>query len=126
MATVLVFTIVIYFQGFRVDLPIKHQQSRGQQSTYPIKLFYTSNMPIILQTALVSNLYFMSQLVYKRFPKNIVVGLIGSWKESGGGQMIPVNGLAYYISPPQGLTGIVKDPLHACVYIGFVLTTCGL
>ena len=29
--------------------------------SYPIKLFYTSNIPIILQTALVSNLYFFSQ-----------------------------------------------------------------
>merc|ERR1712178_209853 len=58
MATVLVFCIVIYFQGFRVDLPIKSQKQRGQQGSYPIKLFYTSNIPIILQTALVSNLYF--------------------------------------------------------------------
>merc|ERR1712159_879110 len=57
LATVLVFLIVIYFQGFRVDLPIKNQRMRGQQGSYPIKLFYTSNIPIILQTALVSNLY---------------------------------------------------------------------
>ena len=49
-------------QGFRVDLPIKHARYRGQQSTYPIKLFYTSNIPIILQSALVSNLYIISQV----------------------------------------------------------------
>merc|ERR1712157_277495 len=54
-ATVLVFFVVIYFQGFRVDLTVKYQKIRGQMGTYPIKLFYTSNMPIILQTALVSN-----------------------------------------------------------------------
>merc|ERR1719399_2607209 len=45
LATVLVFLIVIYFQGFRVDLPIKNQRMRGQQGSYPIKLFYTSNIP---------------------------------------------------------------------------------
>lgn len=66
LATVLVFIIVIYFQGWRVDLPVKSQRFRGQQGSYPIKLFYTSNMPIILQTALVSNLYFLSQLLHKR------------------------------------------------------------
>ena len=33
--------------------------SSGVQGSYPIKL-YTSNMPIILQTALVSNLYFLA------------------------------------------------------------------
>jgi hypothetical protein len=57
---------VIYFQGFRVDLPVRNKRARGQGGTYPIKLFYTSNMPIILQSALVSNLYFISQLLYKR------------------------------------------------------------
>ena len=46
-------------QGFRVDLPVRSKQRRGQQQNYPIKLFYTSNMPIILQSALVSNLYFI-------------------------------------------------------------------
>jgi protein transport protein SEC61 subunit alpha len=76
--------IVIYFQGFRVDLPVKYQAYRGQSGTYPIKLFYTSNIPIILQTALVSNLYFFSQLLYKRFSSNIIVQLLGRWQEIEG------------------------------------------
>jgi len=38
MATVLIFGVVIYFQGFRVDLPIKSARYRGQYSSYPIKL----------------------------------------------------------------------------------------
>ena len=33
-----------------MDLPIRYAKYRGQQGKYPIKLFYTSNMPIILQT----------------------------------------------------------------------------
>ena len=43
-------------------------------------------MPIILQTALVSNLYFLSQLLYKRYPNNFLVNLFGKWKdeETGG------------------------------------------
>merc|ERR1712054_195142 len=73
LATILVFFIVIYFQGFRVDLAVKDQKIRGQQGSYPIKLFYTSNIPIILQTALVSNMYFFSQLLYRRFRDNIFV-----------------------------------------------------
>merc|ERR1712138_89433 len=80
-ATMLVFFIVIYFQGFRVDLPVKYQNIRGQMGSYPIKLFYTSNIPIILQSALVSNLYFFSQLLYKRYRDNIFVNLLGQWRE---------------------------------------------
>lgn len=44
-------------------LPVRSKNARGQQGSYPIKLFYTSNMPIILQSALVSNLYFISQVM---------------------------------------------------------------
>merc|ERR1712188_260472 len=101
-ATVLVFFIVIYFQGFRVDLAVKYQKVRGQQGSYPIKLFYTSNIPIILQTALVSNLYFFSQLLYRRYRDNIFVNLLGQWRELEYSQSsIPVGGLGYYISPPN-------------------------
>jgi protein transport protein SEC61 subunit alpha len=81
-ATVLVFVVVIYFQGFRVDLPVKSTNQRGAVGTYPIKLFYTSNMPIMLQSALVSNFYFISQLLYRRFSSNIFIHLLGQWEVS--------------------------------------------
>jgi protein transport protein SEC61 subunit alpha len=129
MATVLVFMVVIYFQGFRVDLRVKYEKQRGQQGSYPIKLFYTSNIPIILQTALVSNLYFLSQLLYKRFPTNILIQLLGTWKEMEGryaGQSVPVGGLAYYVSPPGSFAEVLVDPFHALFYLTFVLTTCAL
>jgi len=127
-ATIFVFLVVIYFQGFRVDLPVKYQKYRGQQGSYPIKLFYTSNIPIILQTALVSNLYFFSQLLFKRYPHNIMVQLLGRWQdvESQQGQSVPIGGLAYYVSPPTSVAEIVYDPFHALFYIIFILTSCAL
>jgi preprotein translocase subunit SecY len=90
LATVVIFMVVIYFQGFRVDLPVRNKKARGHQGSYPIKLFYTSNMPIILQSALVSNLYFISQLLYKRYSTNFLVQLLGRWQtmEHGGGNMV--------------------------------------
>merc|ERR1711957_241469 len=127
LATVLVFFIVIYFQGFRVDLPVTYQKVRGQQGSYPIKLFYTSNIPIILQTALVSNLYFFSQLLYRRFKSNMLVNLLGQWQETDfGGQSVPVGGLAYYISPPTSFSSIWEDPIHALFYVAFVLISCAI
>merc|ERR1712232_1261354 len=124
-ATVLVFFVVIYFQGFRVDLAVKYQKIRGQMGSYPIKLFYTSNTPIILQTALVSNLYFFSQLLYKRFKSNPLVNLLGQWQEVDyTGQSVPVGGIAYYISPPHSFSDIWDDPIRALFYVAFVLTSC--
>jgi protein transport protein SEC61 subunit alpha len=184
LATVLVFLVVIYFQGFRVDLPVRSKRARGQQGSYPIKLFYTSNMPIILQSALVSNLYFISQvcvsiglpspqlcvcehrlalspadeslapsppvdpslthlhgcvcglparnttqLLFKRYGNNVLVQLLGRWQEaeySNSGQLIPVGGLVYYLSPPLSLAHVAANPLHAIFYLTFMLTACAM
>lgn len=123
MATVGVFLIVIYFQGFRVDLPIKSAKYRGQYSSYPIKLFYTSNIPIILQSALVSNIYFLSQILSSKFAGNVFVNLIGTWAESGY-QRYPIGGLCYYLSPPETIGHIITDPIHAIIYIIFMLGSC--
>ena len=127
LSTILIFLIVIYFQGFRVDLPIQSKQNRGYVQNYPIKLFYTSNMPIILQSALVSNLYFISQLLYKRYGGNFFIQLFGRWHESeSNGQLIPTGGLVYYISPPTSLADVAANPLHAIFYVTFMLSACAL
>jgi len=127
MATFLVFGVVIYFQGFRVDLPIKSARYRGQQSSYPIKLFYTSNIPIILQSALVSNLYVISQMLSLRFQGNFFINLLGVWGDVEGGgpaRSYPIGGLCYYLSPPESFYGIINDPIHAIFYLIFMLGSC--
>lgn len=127
MATVLVFAVVIYLQGFRVDLPIKSARYRGQQSSYPIKLFYTSNIPIILQSALVSNLYVISQMLSNRFEGNFFINLLGVWGDVEGGgpaRSYPIGGLCYYLSPPESIYHIATDPVHAFFYLAFMLGSC--
>lgn len=100
---------------------------RGYDETFPIKLFYTSNIPIILQTALISNVYFFSQILHRNFKGNFFVGLLGKWQEMEiGGESRPIGGLAYYLSPPRDFGDLVKDPIHVIVYILFVLIVCGL
>jgi len=97
---------------------------RGYRQPYPIKLFYTSNIPIILQTAFVSNLYFFSQMLHKKFKGNFIVSLLGKWQEYDmAGHSAPIGGLAYYISPPRDFHDITRDPFHAIFYIFFVLAT---
>ncbi|KAL1230301.1 Protein transport protein Sec61 subunit alpha isoform [Trichinella spiralis] len=113
MATLFIFAVVIYFQGFRVDLPIKSARYRGQYSSYPIKLFYTSNIPIILQSALVSNLYMISQMLASKFSGNFFINLIGQWSDASSGyRSYPIGGLCYYLSPPENLSHILEDPIH--------------
>jgi len=122
-ATLLVFLVVIYLQGFKINITLK---TRGQQRQYPIKLFYTSNMPIILLSALVGNLYFFSQVLATRYPNNLLFKLLGRWSDPGAGPSRPVGGLAYFISPPANFADVVADPIHALIYIAFMLGACAV
>merc|ERR1719219_1781796 len=127
LATFVVFTVVIYFQGFRVDLPLRSTKARGITGRkLPIKLFYTSNIPVILQTALVSNLYAFSRILSRRYPGNLIIRLFGDWRPNAGGQYIPVGGLAYYVSPPSSLMELVTDPIHVLLYVIFILGSCAI
>ena len=126
ITTFVVFLVVIYFRGFKRELRICHRNDAGTYKTYPIKLFYSSNIPIILQSALVSNLFFFSQILYKRYKHFLPIRLLGKWEDvESGGHSIPVGGLAYYISPPQSILDFAKDPFHTLFYIAFVLISCG-
>lgn len=58
--TLLIFFIVIYLQGFQVRIPLIHQQHKGYKTQVPVKLFYTSNISVILQSMFVSNFYLLS------------------------------------------------------------------
>ena len=126
VATIIVFIVVIYFQGFRKEIKIANKRIKGFYVTHPIKLFYCSNTPIILESALVSNLYFISQLLYKRYKNFFLIKLLGQWQDVEGGQSIPIGGLAYYISPPRDLMDFIRDPLHSIFYVVFILVSCGL
>jgi len=45
---------------------------------------------------------------------------------SGGGpaRSYPVGGLCYYLSPPETLGHVAEDPIHAVLYIIFMLGSC--
>ncbi|GCE97293.1 translocon subunit [Zygosaccharomyces mellis] len=128
IATVFVFLFVLFLQGFRYELPIRSTKIRGQVGTYPIKLFYTSNTPIMLQTALTSNIFLISQILYQKFPSSPIVRLLGVWgiKPGSLGPQQALSGLSYYIQPPTSYKEIVLDPIKSVVYVSFVLGACAL
>jgi len=80
ISTVAIFAVVIYLQSFRIEIPVKSSRFRGQRGTYPIKLLYTSNIPIMLQSALTSNVFIISQTLATRFPSNLFVKILGVWR----------------------------------------------
>ena len=49
--TSMVLLILVYTQGIHIDIPIVSTKYRGFTAVYPIKLLYTSNIPVILSSA---------------------------------------------------------------------------
>jgi len=127
LSTVAVFAAVIYLQGFRVEIPVKSSRQRGMRGSYPIRLFYTSNMPIMLQSALASNIFMISQMLWNRFPDNLLVKLIGQWEpKENSPQLYASSGIAYYMSPPHNFTEALYDPIHTVIYASFIIVTCAV
>jgi len=79
IGTVLVIFVVNYFSNFQVKLILTSRKMKGMRTPYPIKLFYTSNIPVIFQSIFVQNVFFLAQLLARKFRGNFVVSLIGKW-----------------------------------------------
>jgi protein transport protein SEC61 subunit alpha len=108
-----------------VELQVSSRKMKGYKQPYPIKLLYTANIPIILLTCFLSNLFFFSQVLYSRFKGNFLIGLLGKWQEHDTyGHLTPVGGLAYYLSPPKDFFSLFRDPFHSLFYTVFVLLAC--
>ncbi len=110
IATVVVFIIVIYFESMRVEIPISYAQHKGIRSTYPIKLLYVSNIPVILTSAVFADVYFIAQMVWNSSggasSTSILAQFLGTFRlDVATEQYIPTGGLVYFLTPPRSLIG---------------------
>ncbi|AKA47791.1 preprotein translocase subunit SecY [uncultured archaeon] len=115
IGTLLIFFIVAYFQSSKIELPIAHERVRGARGRYPLQLFYASNIPVILATALLANismwtLLFWSSPVLSHVPLLGHNALLGAYPTAqqitqlGISKTTPTSGLAFYLFSPNGLS----------------------
>jgi preprotein translocase SecY subunit len=131
IATLVVFFIVIYAEGVRVELPISHADYRGFRSRYPIKLLYVSNLPVIFASALFANVYFFAQLFWSMNGQpapgqNPWLDILGqfAYTSSSSTQAQPVGGLVHYVLAPRSLLDVAADPVRAAVYVSILVVFC--
>ena len=135
ITTLLIFTIVIWFESTRVEIPLTYRGYRGFKGKYPMKLLYVSNIPVILVNALYANFLFFGQLIAGpnsglRNPNtDFWLNLLGTFEESTAGvsqgnYLVPTGGLLYYLSPPQGIEALLNDPLRGVIYLFIFIFLC--
>lgn len=119
--TFMIFAFVVYIQSVRVELPIISRKHKGITSSYPISLMYSSTNPILFQSTIVTQFFNISRLLYKFFPKNLIVRLFGVWEQKAKVGFAPVSGLCYYIFPPNSYSEIFSRPIFFFLYCTIML-----
>ena len=114
--------ILVYTQGMKVEIPIVSTKYRGFAATYPIKMMYVSNIPVILASALTANAVFLGQMFWAQFnPRNAneFLNILGQFDPTSPSS--PIGGLIYYITPPRGLDALALDPTRGVLYVLFMI-----
>jgi len=130
----------VSFNIFDGMFSLSPEPSGGSQykmpARYPIKFLYTSNIPVILVSALFANIYFISNLMWNNWKgadsgiKYFLVRFFGTWEDISGGtgnqQLAPITGLASYTTAPYGPEQIAKYPVNAIIYLVLMIALCGI
>ena len=115
LGTTIIFFLVAYAESTKIELPLAHERARGARGRYPIKLMYSSNIPVILTSALLANVAMWSMLFWSN-PTLSQVPVLGhnSWigkypapeqaQQWGIRTTTPIGGLAYYLNRVRGLS----------------------
>src|SRR6476646_1320788 len=123
IVTAIVLLVLVYVQGIHIDIPIVSTKYRGFTAVYPIKLLYTSNIPVILSSALLANAVFMGQMLWANYnPENAnpFFNFIAQYDPSS--PQSPTGGILYYVTSPRSLEVALQDPVRAVVYVIFLTT----
>ncbi len=127
LITLLVILAIIYISGIRIEIPITSTKYRGFSGVYPIKLMYVSNIPIILTSALIANITFFSQLLWRNLNPNNdnpILNAIVTFDPTNPGAG-PTGGFLYYMSIPTSPDVAMAEPIRTVtsilIMVGFAV-----
>ena len=98
IATAVVFAIVFFVQGIKVEIPLAFSLPFGKFASrrWPLKFLYTSNIPVILMAAVLANVQVVARALADRG-----IGLLGTFSQaSQNSAPVPIGGLIYYLTLP--------------------------
>ncbi len=117
ISTIVVFVIAVYLQAMKVEIPLSFGRVRGYGIRWPLNFVYTSNMPVILVSALLANLQLWGNLL-----QNWGYPLLGTFLNG-----TPTSGLALWLTPQNIVGSLIKgsiqfsDIAHSITYVIFLI-----
>ena len=111
VSTVLVFVICVYCQAIKAEIPLSFGRIRGYSMRWPLNFFYTSNIPVILVSALLANVQLFARLLERwGYP------LLGTFSGNS-----PVSGVVYWVNAPDVVQSVIKGSFSFSI-VGQALT----
>ncbi len=125
LATVITIVLLVYLEGVYVDIPVTSQRFRGIKSKVPLKLLYVENIPVLLVGILAADLIVFSDILRAlRNPVTEFLADILAKREVHRGMSELAGGLAYYITPPRGISVALLDPVRLVVSFVVFVALC--
>lgn len=116
-ATIIVFVMCVYGQAMKIEIPLSFGRVRGYSIRWPLSFLYTSNIPVILVSALIANLQ-----LWARMLSNRGITLLGTYAGNS-----PATGLVALLNPPNMISALFtgsltsQNLLSAAVYALFMI-----
>lgn len=117
LSTVVIFAIAVYAQSMKVEIPLSFGRIRGHGIRWPLSFVYTSNIPVILVSALIANIQLWANLL-QRWGYPVLGTFVGN---------TPASGFVSWIFSPDIVGKLIRgsltfsDLLHAGVYLLFLM-----
>ncbi len=99
LATVLIFALAVYIQSMKIEIPLSFGRVRGYGIRWPLNFVYTSNIPVILVSALIANIHLWARLL-----QNWGHPLLGTFVGNN-----PASGFVYWLSAPNVIGTMIKQ-----------------
>ncbi len=97
--TIIVFLVVTYAEGMKVEIPLAFERARGFGGRFPIKFLYVSNIPVILASALLLNLQLWARALNNASFMFGGADLVKLFVQIDPANQGVVGGLVYFITP---------------------------
>ncbi len=117
LSTVIIFVIAVYSQAMKVEIPLSFGRIRGHGIRWPLSFVYTSNIPVILISALMANVQLWAHLLQR-------------WGHPWLGTFVgntPATGFVAWIYSPDIVGKLIRgsltgsDIVHSLVYLVFLI-----
>ncbi len=101
LSTTIVFVVAVYAQAMKVEIPLSFGRVRGHGIRWPLNFIYTSNIPVILVSALLANIQLWARLF-----QNWGFPIFGTFAGNA-----PATGLVAWVTPPDIVGSAIRGGL---------------